>query len=392
MRMKKIISSAALIACILLSCNSNKTENHGPQTFHIDLNATDDGADKFCERLEMRLLPLESNDSSIFNDEAAKMHVKGNTMIVEDPSQNGHIFVFDNQGNFIRHWNRLGQGDEEYTRNLSMTTTDDKIYIQDHTKIQVYDYEGNYIQSIPNKRDRGTQIEIVGEKIYVRKGYMNENQLHIIDESGTVLSEHLPSREVTRSFMIPLTNHFSMGSYDDGVYISNPLDLNIYLMKDTIQTLAELDFGTMNLPTDFFDGDTQTVEQKMHEARTYKGEKNTRHIVFIENLTVTDDWLTFTPETFDARVVFCDRNTSETVTNKNFKFPYSVFFKRYNAPLGFNEQTQEFYQLVNAMEVKEMVEEAQANGELDKYPFLKGVDVNNINEDTNAFALFFKIN
>lgn len=389
--MKRIITNAVIVTCLLLSCNSDRTENQGPQTFHIDLNATNDGADKFCERLEMRLLPLESNANSIFNDEAAKMHVKGNTMIVEDPSQNGHIFAFDNQGNFIRHWNRTGQGDEEYTRNLSMTTTDDKIYIQDHTKIQVYDYEGNYIQSIPNKRDRGTQIEVAGEKIYVRKGYMNENQLHIIDESGTVLSEHLPSREVTRNFMIPLTNRFSMGNYDGGVYLSNPLDLNIYLMKDTIQTLAKLDFGTMNLPADFFDGDAQTVEQKMHEARTYKGEKKTRHIVFIENLTVTDDWLTFTPETFDARVVFCDRNTSETVTNKNFKFPYSVFFERYNAPLGFNEQTQEFYQLVNAMKVKEMVEEAQANSELNKYPFLKGVDVKSINEDTNAFVLFFRI-
>lgn len=389
--MKKIIVNAILTTCLLLSCNSNKTENNGPQTFHIDLNAVNDEADKLCKRMEMRLLPLESNDHSIFNDESAKMHVKGNTMIVEDPSQNGHIFVFDNQGNFIRHWNRLGQGNEEYTWNYSMATTDDRIYIQDHIKIQVYDYEGNYIQSIPNQEDRGTQIEVVGDKIYVREGYMKENQLHVIDESGTVLSEHLPSREVIRNFMIPLTNYYTTGNYDGGVYISNPLDFNIYLMKDTIQTLAKLDFGTMHLPADFFDGDTQTVERKMHEVRAYKGEMDTRHIIFISNLVVTDDWLTFTPETFDARVVFCDRKTSETVTNRNFKFPYSVFFKRYNAPLGFNEQTQEFYQLVNAMDVKEVVEEAQANGDMDKYPFLKGVDVNNINEDTNAFALFFKI-
>ena len=149
--MKKFFLSTTLITCILLSCNTPKTENNGPQTFHIDLNATNDGADKLCERMEMRLLPLESNDNSIFNDEAAKIHFNGNTMIIEDPSQNGHFFLFNNQGKFIRHWNRLGQGDEEYTRNRSMTTTNDKIYIQDQTRIQVYDYEGNYIQSIPNK-------------------------------------------------------------------------------------------------------------------------------------------------------------------------------------------------------------------------------------------------
>ena len=118
--MRKIVLSVVLITSLLSSCNSPKTENNGPQTFHIDLNAANDEADKLCKRMEMRLLPLESNDHSIFNDESAKMHVKGNTMIVEDPSQDGHIFVFDNQGNFIRHWNRLGQGDEEYTCRFSM--------------------------------------------------------------------------------------------------------------------------------------------------------------------------------------------------------------------------------------------------------------------------------
>ena len=389
--MKQLFLSSTLIACILLSCNSPKTENNGPQTFHIDLNAVNDEADKLCKIMEMRLLPLESNDHSIFNDEAANMHVKGNTMIVEDPSQDGHIFVFDNQGNFIRHWNRLGQGDEEYTCSFSMTTTEDKIYIQDHPRIQVYDYEGNYIQSIPNKEDRGTQIHAANDMIYVREGYMNENQLQVIDEGGTILSEHLPSREVIRNFIIPLTNYYTMGSYDGGVYVSNPLDFNIYLLKDTIQTIAKLDFGSMHLPADFFDGDSQTVERKMHNVRAYNGEMDTRHIIFISNLVVTDDWITFTPETFDARVVFCDRNTLETFTNKNFKFPYSVFFERYNTPLGFNEQTQEFYQLVNAMKIKEIVEEAQANGDIDKYPFLKNLDVESINEDTNAFVLFFKI-
>ena len=80
--MKKIVLSAVLITSLLSSCNNNKTENNGPQTFHIDLNATDDKADKLYERMEMRLLPLESNAHSIFNDESAKMHVKGNTMIV----------------------------------------------------------------------------------------------------------------------------------------------------------------------------------------------------------------------------------------------------------------------------------------------------------------------
>ena len=37
--MKQLFLSSTLIACILLSCNSPKTENNGPQTFHIDLNA-----------------------------------------------------------------------------------------------------------------------------------------------------------------------------------------------------------------------------------------------------------------------------------------------------------------------------------------------------------------
>ena len=102
---------------------------------------------------------------------------------------------------------------------------------------------------------------------------MNENQLHILDENGKPLSEYLPSREVTRNFMIALTNYHSTGNYDGGVYVSNPFVFNIYLMKDTIQTLAKLDFGAMHLPADFFDGDTQDVERKMNEARTSQRKK-----------------------------------------------------------------------------------------------------------------------
>ena len=43
--------------------------------------------------------------------------------------------------------------------------------------------------------------------------------------------------------------------------------------------------------------------------------------------------------------------------NKNREQPYDLFFGGYRAPDGYDEKSGAFYQLVNAVELKEVVEE-----------------------------------
>ena len=391
--MNKIIHIGLLLSCIIFhSCNSATNETKEIQKFYINLNEETNDMNKLCQNMDIRLIPMESMDTCIFNDEASKIKIVGNNIFIIDKSQD-IIFLFDKNGKFKNMLFQKGQGDKEYKTMFSVTCDNSSIYVQDHDRIQVYNYEGNYLKSIPHKRQRD-EVYVDNGLIYIRKNYKNEHQLKILNEKNDVLAEYLPSREVIRDFVIPMTNHDIMGSYNNGVYVANAMDYNIYLIKDTVSVLAQLDFGSMNLPLDFFDGNSELVEQRFNNLRSYQKKRETKAITMINNLVVTNEWITFTPESFDPTAVYCNRKTGASFTNKGLKEPYATFFKGYKCPRGYDPTTNEFYLLVNSMDLKEMIEllkESEGNNYEKKYPFLKGINPEKIKDDTNAWMLFFKM-
>lgn len=392
--MNKIIFKSLLFCFALCSCNSIQDNGNKEQVFHIDLNEDTNELEKHCSPMDIRLVQLESIDTCIFNDEAARLRVVDDYVFIADISQS-IIFRFNKNGEYMNQIFQKGQGDKEYKAMFSTSFNNGNIYIQDHDRIQVYDYEGKYLKSIPHKR-QNDDIYIVKQQVYIRENYINEFQIKILDETNKIIAEYLPPHEKLRGFNIPTSNHTIMGSYDDGVYVANPMDYNIYLIKDTVYVLAKLDFGTMNLPTDFFEGSSRTVEENFRKARaTLVGDTPiTKAITMINNLIVTDDWITFVPESFDPAVVYCNRKEGTSFTNKGLKEPYATFFKGYKSPQGYDPKTKEFYLLVNSMELKEMIEslkESDGNDYEKKYPFLKGINTDEIQDDTNAWMLFFKM-
>lgn len=391
--MNKIIYFAFLLPCFIFqSCNTATNKAKEIQKFHINLNEETNNMNESCQNMNIRLMPMQSSDACIFNDEASKIKIVDNNIFIIDKSQD-IIFRFDQKGKFKNLLFQKGQGDKEYKTMFSVACDNGSIYVQDHDRIQVYNYEGNYLKSIPHKRQRD-EVYVNNGLIYIRKNYTNEHQLLILDENNNVLAEHLPSREVIRDFIIPTTNHDIMGKYDNGVYVTNAMDYNIYLIKDTVSILAQLDFGVMNLPPDFFEGNSELVEQRFENLRSYKKKRETKAITMINNLLVTNEWITFTPESFDPTVVYCNRKTGTNFTNKGLKEPYATFFKGYKCPQGYDPKTKEFYLLVNSLELKEMIEslkDSEGNNYDKKYPFLKGINPEKIQDDSNAWILFFKM-
>lgn len=79
--------------------------------------------------------------------------------------------------------------------------------------------------------------------------------------------------------------------------------------------------------------------------------------------------------------------------NKDFCEPYKTLLGGYDAPLGYNEETGEFYLFVSMPKLKEAIEKLAASdvNYQDKYPFLKGIDPEKIDEEANDWILFFKI-
>lgn len=391
--MKKTYYIVVCVAALLFSCTDRKEAGGQVASFHVDLKneASPEVMESFLNNMQIRLMPLETTDSCLFSGGASHLNIVDDYLFVVDGEQRC-FFRFDKSGKYINKIGNRGEGDKEYTALLSNAIANKNIYVKDWTKIQVYDYDNNYIRSIPYKGSR-CQIHVSPEgRIYARRSYANDTQLQVLDQEGKVIAEYFPTEEVVRGFKIPKGNARCMGNYDKGIYITNPMDNAIYLLQDTVRVIARLDFGALNLPSDFFSGTSEQVEAKFWDLRG--GITETKAILFINNLIVTDDWITFCPETFDPVIVFCNRKTNTCITNRGFEAPYSVFFDKYKSPDGYNASTGEFYRLLDAMELKKMIETlAEEDKDYSQiYPFLKGIDPEKIDEDSNDWVLFFKMN
>lgn len=393
--MRKIVIPFIVSLTILcLSCSQTKESENFILNVDLKEPASQENIDRFLGKLKIRLMPLETTDVNLFDGESSKIRIIDDFIFIQDQLQSC-IFRFDKQGNYINRIFHKGEGDKEYVSMLSVSYGNGYIYVVDWKKIQVYDYEGDYVRTYsmdPAILDGASLLVGSNKKIYLKKNYTNETQLCIMNMEGEVEGEFLPSKEVVRTFPIAKGNNYAIGECSLGVYLANPMDNNIYLANDTVSILAQLDFGPMNLPSDFFDGTTDVVFKKFWD---YRGTpyNPTSHIVQIGNLVVSDDWISFVPESFDPVVVYCNRKTGECITNKNIPEPFLTFLGNYRGPNGYEKSTQEFYRLVNALELKELIENLSLeNSDYElKYPFLKDIDVNLLNENMNDLVLFFEI-
>lgn len=387
--MKKRIYPFALLFIFLLfiRCAENK-EKINNSVYHIDLRQEFEPSiiNKFLSDMQIRLLPLATKDSMYFDGEASKIHIDGKSVFIVDASQNS-IFRFNDKGEFIQKIAHHGQGPKEYSMLFNIALSKGLIYGLDRKKIQVYDYDGNYIKTIP-LRHEGRQIWVKEDgTIFIAGNYIQPYQIVVYQKDGNIL-EFLPSNKELLKLSISQSTNYSIGEYNSSVYLTNYFDRNIYQLEDSVSILATLDFGDMNISDNFFAGTAEEIDARFSDYR-----QNDKAVFKIDHLTLTDEWLIFTPTLFDPSVVYYNRKSNKYIVNKGFEKPYNLFFGRYNAPDGYVEETKEFYRLVNAMELKEMIEELakQDSDYLSQYPFLKNVDVSKIDENTNDWIIFFKL-
>ena len=380
------------IFLLLQGCIEKKNEvkfDEAPSIYQVDLKSGSpkESVDKFLTGMEIRLLPLESGGDILFKGSGSTIHLDGDDIFLLDASQQA-IFRFGRDGKFKNKIFRKGQGPEEYNVLFNMTLFDNKVYALDNTKIQLYDYEGNHVKTIPLKND-GRQIAVARDgTIAVASNYIQPYQLTVYRPDGTV-SEYLPSDKNLLKQQISQSTYHSLKRYGDRILLTNYFDPSIYQLEDTVSVFATLDFKGMNIPSDFFEGTDEKIANRFREYR--EGDKA---ILSFDRLTVTDDWAVFVPSLLrDPCVVYYNRRSDTYLLNKNWGQPYDLFFGGYRAPDGYDEKSGAFYQLVNALELKEVVEEIAKEDPnyQETYPFLKGVDVSQINDNTNDWIVFFKL-
>lgn len=385
----------AVVFCMgMLSCQQTKKEKQEIPVLSVDYNVHPDPAkvEEMQQSMQIRFVPLETTDESLFRGRSSRLSKYGNHIFVADYTQEC-ILVYDGKGNYQNRISRKGEGPEEYVSIMEMAVNNNLVYVLDiRGKVQVYDFEGNYIKGVPLKHG-GSQLYVTEkEEIYIGRSFKNKTQWLVYDNQGTILHEYFPPNDKLANFEVPKTSVNTVGAYNGGIYIANYLDYNIYWLKDTISVLATLDFGNFNLPADFFDGSSENIEQRFWDLRGSVKE-GIKAIFSMEDLIVTDDWFIFLPGELAVRGVYYNRKTDFYMTTKYFTEPYQTFLGGYNTPDGYDATTGEFYRLVDVGKLKEIIQKmAQDKDYLEKYPFFKGIDPEKINEEEdNDWAMFFKL-
>lgn len=379
------------VSLIGLMCGCGQRENQvKDEVYHIDLDAQPDfeAGKVLTSKMQIRFVPLGTEDNVVVGE--GKIRVRDGYMFLEDYDQRV-IHRFDMNGKYLNSLGAKGQGDKEYIILRDADYADGKAYVADLNRIQVYNYDGSFVKTIKTSIERLCIHVMEDGRILCSQEFTKPYNVSVYSKEGNLINEYFPTNPKLHSFAIPQSESACFCSYDGGCGIINYFDHHVYLLKDTvITTIARMDFGKRNIPDDFFAPSSEEIYKTFWSMR--KGDA-VKYVLYLDNLTVNDDWIIFWPHSFEQTVVYCNRKDGSVITNKSFEYPYSIFFNEYHAPAGVTSDSGEFYQLVKAFELKEMIETLSKEDPdyVAKYPFLKGIDPEKITEDTNDFVIFFKM-
>ncbi len=218
--------------------------------------------------------------------------------------------------------------------------------------------------------------------------YRQPYQLTVYKRNGEI-SEFLPTDSSLQKIQVSQSTYHSLKELGNNVYATCYFDSNIYQWKnDSIFVFAKLDFGNMNIPENFFQCSVEEYNAKFREYRS-----NDKSVFCIDGLVLTDDWLIFTPCLIEPFSVYYNRKTGSYMLSKKMEKPYDLFFGGYNTPDGYNASTGEFYDLVNSMDLKGVIQDLKEEPDyLNKYPFFRNVDLLKIDENSNDCIVFYKLN
>jgi hypothetical protein len=169
-----------ILSIIVVSCSEKRGKNEMSQLIPIDINLSNmeesyDIANDVSS--DWDIVALETQDESLINY-INKIIYANNQYYVLDKGI-GSIFIFDENGNFLRKLHKIGNGPDEYVSIASFTVIDENVWIVDENthKLICYDKELNMLEKT-NTMIQAFDIVNLHQDIYMATnwiGFENEN-------------------------------------------------------------------------------------------------------------------------------------------------------------------------------------------------------------------------
>lgn len=387
---KKLVwVNACGLVVVSLMCCTDRGEQVDISNILIDLDRVDskEVIDDLIGRMEIKLIPFETNDSSLLSAGLLRLSMNDNAIFIGD--QNA-VFRFDRDGGYVSKFKRAGQGPEEYLRINGVSVQNEVISIIDYSSIVKYDLQGNFLKrhSFPE----GNPFDITGMndgRIYVKDNYLNEFMLYEFDEGGTIIGKYFRPDSMLHQMDLSQRPFFAMGKLGNGVFLTNYLDYGVYHVEDgNTNLLCRFNFGKYNVPDDIVTATTPKAAAKRMEMYRLGP-----HIMGMNNVTLNNEWITFRIGTMDmSYMLFYNRKDNRYFSSKSMEFPFSDLIGKYFRCLYVTEQG-ELCSILSHYDLKEMALtlSMQDSDYKTNYPFLKDIDIDAMDDDANPWLVQLKM-
>lgn len=277
-----ILLSGLLLISACSGNSKNEAESTNSTTIHVDVKET-----KTFDISEVadvvRYVPLETHEDALIG-KISKLYFKNDSIIVFD-RENKNIFLFDQNGSFVRKIGVKGNGPSEYIEfnDVHYDAITDKLYAFERfqNKMFVYSLNGNLDEAIDSNFSFNSFIKSEnGYWIYSCFSKNNPDKYHLIytDERLSMLkSGYLPQKEFVN---IADEKCFSE-DVENNKYFYYPNSNIIYKLGDNkMDPFLEMDFGGRTLPYDEMKNASDNLEvDKIRQSNNYVGGINNVHFL-----------------------------------------------------------------------------------------------------------------
>jgi hypothetical protein len=204
----------------------------------------------------LRYIALETSDDILITNISKIRYFNNRLFILDKRTQT--VFLFDSNGKSIRKIHNVGLGTKEYYQlaDFDIDETTGRIFLFSFMdKIQVYDFDGNFIEEY-KIRLRGLCFAVYGDLMYIHTGgtenYDRKYNLLVLNKNG-VLKGEIPFKMEMKSLQI-YNSHEAFCKYGDEMVFFMPFSRDIYAIgRDSTYIKYRFDFGEYNFPDNYFD-------------------------------------------------------------------------------------------------------------------------------------------
>lgn len=282
------------IVCLiqLLSCTEQKNKEASELLeFSVNIN-NEIKSVQFSDLIKEtpKFIFLETNAASLIG-KIDKVVITEKYIYILDTFIAGTIFIFDNEGNFIKRLASQGEGPNEYMKPTDIVVGKENIWVLDNGRsIKTFDFSGKKVSEIKLTAFSAIKFEkLKNENILAFISGNIDDNLIIADENGAIIDSYFPyiSRRSDRIIINPIYKSFD----DDKIIYRREFNDTLYAIYSNglFHPHKYINYGNYTLGKEF-DKENHTDEDLKNYALTryyYENLKN-EYLVFSIN---NDFWI-----------------------------------------------------------------------------------------------------